>query len=194
MDAGSTMQIISSTIARANSIILNLESDQWATRAGTLDTLAPADVEAHAMLVLERVEDEDGSVRRAAVDALMRSPAALSKYSRFIALKLINNNRQIQQLALELLDRLSAAELSKHLKKVLPLLEDKDPAIRFAASRIRDKCESSTVQATESDASRSSRSVAAPSRSATASSSGTAALSPRESTYRVNGRLVSTRR
>ena len=70
---------VSSIHARGSSIILNMESDKWETRASTLDALSKKDVEANAMLVLERIEDEDESVRCAAVEALQRSPAAMRK-------------------------------------------------------------------------------------------------------------------
>ena len=106
--------------ARGDSVILNLESDRWETRANTLDMLSARDVDENAMLVLERVEDEDKSVRCAAVEALLRlntaAPAAFARYSKFIGLKLQNDSRPIQLLALELLVELQPLEIRRHLK------------------------------------------------------------------------------
>ena len=140
-DAASVAKTIASINARGSSIILNLESDRWETRASTLDLMGPRDVEENVMLVLERVEDEDQSVRNAAAEALKRSPRALRKHSNFVALKLHNNNREIQKLGLELLAALDAGSLSQYLKKVCRLENDLDPRLRDAVKRIRLKCE-----------------------------------------------------
>ena len=144
--ASSLLKEISSINARGSSIILSLESDKWETRASTLDTLLSKDVDVHAMLVLERCEDEDPSVRAAAVEALLRSPRALHKHSKFVALKLQNNNRQIQLLALELLAQLEGGTLSLYLRQVQRLADDKDPAIRAAVKRICAQCDAHAQQ------------------------------------------------
>ena len=140
-EAHSLLKEVSSIHARGTSIILSLESDKWEMRAATLDNLNDQEVYANAMLVLERVEDDDESVRCAAVDALIRSPTALKKYSKFVGLKLQNTNRQIQLLALELLLALDGGELFQFVPKVKTLEADKDGSIRAAAKRVRLRAE-----------------------------------------------------
>ena len=181
---GSALKEISGVFARNASITLQLESDRWTARAGCLDVLEPDEVYQHAVLVLERVEDEDSSVRAAAVSALLRSPAALARCSKLIALKLhSSDSRQIQLLALELMEEFDAVELGTHLKKLRPLLEDKDPAIRGMAKRLRDKVEHFHTQVSFS-ATASSAATSAPGTASTLS-----AVTPVQ--YRVGGRLVS---
>ena len=98
----SALKEVARVDARSTSIALQLESEQWAARAGILDVLEPKDIDEHVKLVLERVEDEDSSVRRAAVSALLRAPDSMARVHKFIALKLQNTDRQIQLLALEM--------------------------------------------------------------------------------------------
>lgn len=187
---------VSSINARGRSMILSLESDKWETRANTLDNMLPKDVEANAMLVLERVEDDDKSVRCAAVDALLRSPKAIKKYSKFVALKLQNDNRQIQLLALQLLAELDAAELSQYLKKMQRLEDDKDPNIRSAAKRLRIQCEESQAQAEAAAAAKAARQQQKDLLQRQQRLKGrrqTTATTPNKSapvTYRVGGQLV----
>ena len=113
---------VASIHARGESIILNLESDRWETRASTLDSLSTEAIETHIMLVLEHVEDEDQSVRCAAVDALLRlnahRPHAMARVFPFIALKLQKNDRPIQLLALSILDQVDPALLKRCLKQL----------------------------------------------------------------------------
>lgn len=138
---------VASLDARGRSIILSMESDRWEIRSSTLDTLSAEAVEEHVMLVLEHIEDEDKSVRCAAVDALLRlnayRPSAMPRYYPFIALKLQKDDRPIQLLALALLEKLDAAlHTTRVAKRVRRLEDDKDPAVRTAAKRVRIKCES----------------------------------------------------
>ena len=109
------------------------------------------------MLVLERVDDDDQSVRSAAVEALLRSPRSLRKHSNFVALKVQNKNREIALLGLELLAAMEAGHLSQYLKKVCRLADDKDPRIRGAVKRIRTKCEEFQAQAEEAAAAKAAR-------------------------------------
>ena len=111
-DAGRDAAVVEASIvsARGHSFILQLESDRWTARAGALDGLSPKDVLTNAMLVLERVEDNESSVRNAALQAMLRCPQAMHQYHKFIGLKLHNQNREIVLLALELLAELQMAD------------------------------------------------------------------------------------
>ena len=150
------MKELASIKARGNSIILQLESERWETRAATLDSLDSRDIEENIMLVLERVDDEDSSVRCAAVDALLRLnaryPATMARFCRFVALKLQKDDRPIQLLALELLLELDAAAVMPCMRKVRRLEDDRDPAVRAAAKRVRIKCECHAQGQAEADA------------------------------------------
>ena len=194
MDAVKT---VANLQARGSSIILNLESDKWETRANTLDTLPPEEVEQNVMLVLERVEDEDKSVRCAAVEALLRLnarfPRVMARHSKFIALKLQNNSRAIQLLALELLVELHPTELRRYLKKVRRLEIDKDPAVRGAARRVRVKCD--IYDQAESDAAlavlrQQQQLELEQERRLAKAAAAAAAAAQRMTSYRVGGRVV----
>ena len=137
-------------------------------------------------------------MQTAAVAALLRAPRAMRRHSKFIALKLHNNNRQIQLLALELLEQLDAKELMPHLKKIVPLQDDKDPSVRHAAKQCRIKCDNyraeearrSSIAAQMEEAAQAAVQAAAPPPAPTRSQPASNAPSSPRNVYRIGGRVV----
>jgi HEAT repeat protein len=139
--AAATVYKASKTFEAATNIYLNLEHANWTVRMEALNSLKQHDVAKHISVVIERLGDDDSSVRTAACEALTRGGRSLIVQNvKTIGLKARTaNHPEVKLRCLEVLSQLDGEVLldARVMATLNPLLADHDAAVRGTATQLK---------------------------------------------------------